>query len=152
MLSLSQRLSEALMAPGEVIVRWRKGSELTVWIFRMEEAPVLIGYGTAKRNWRQDALHRDIFTMTELAAESLKDENTVIEVALGTVYPVQFKRVKSDGPKRITGAPGDEYRRAMTLAAWNKKFGAKTGVILKPEQKPSMPSGADKTRPVSIER
>lgn len=152
---LSEQLREALvetMGHDDVAVRWRKGSHVTIWIFRMEGSPVLVGYGTAHRNWRRDALHRDVFTMIELDAASKGYEQAVFDIALEVVYPVAFKRLRDEGPKKITKPTGDLYRRAITMNAWNNKLGKIHEIGLMPETKPSMPGGADKTRRVGIVR
>jgi hypothetical protein len=153
---LSEQLQMALveaMGRDDIAVRWRKGSRLTVWIFRMEgEGPFLVGYGTAHRNWRQDALHRDVFTMIELEAASKGYERAVFNIALEVVYPVAFKRLRDEGPKKVTKPTGGAYRGAVTMNAWNKKLGKKHAVILVPEHKPSMVGGADGTRPMGIVR
>lgn len=141
------------MGSDDVAVRWRKGSHVTVWIFRMQpDGPVLVGYGTAHRNWRRDALHRDVFTMIDLHAGSKGYEQTVFDIALEVVYPVAFKRMRSEGPKKITKPTGDLYRQAITMNAWNKKMGKKWGVTLTPEKKPTMQGGRDMTRKADIER
>jgi hypothetical protein len=145
-------LNETLQA-NDVMVRWRKGSRLTVWIFRLEgEMPVLMGYGLAHRNWRRDALHRDIFTMLELDAASKGYEQLVFDLAMEITYPVMFKRLRDEGPKKVQRPAGDLYREAMTINAWNKKMGKRTGVMLSPENKPVMSKGNDKTHPMGIKR
>jgi hypothetical protein len=142
------------MGRDDVAVRWRKGSHTTIWIFRMtEKGPELMGYGTAHRNWRRDPLHRDVFTMVELDAASRGYESVVFDTAMEVVYPVMFKRLRDDqGPKKVQRPTGDLYRQAMTINAWNRKPGKKWGIILKPEAKPTMPSGADKTRSMGIKK
>ena len=153
---LSEQLRSALvetMGHDDVAVRWRKGSHLTIWIFRQtDEGPNLVGYGTAHRNWRRDPLHRDVFTMLELDAISKGYERVVFDTAMEVVYPVDFKRLRDDGPKKVQRPTGSLYRSAMTMNAWNKKFSRKTGVMLKPETKPSMLAGADKTHAMGIKR
>jgi hypothetical protein len=154
---LSSQLARALLAealgPDDVAVRWRKGSHLTVWILRLtDEGPVLVGYGLAHRNWRRDALHRDIFTMLELDAASKGYERAVLDLALEIVYPVEFKRLRDEGPKKITRPTGDLYRSAVPLSRWNKKQGKKLGLLLTPEKKPDMPPGMDRTKPAGIKR
>lgn len=151
----SEQLGAALaetMGRDDVAVRWRKGSHVTVWIFRLTGTPTLMAYGTAHRNWRRDALHRDVFTMMELDAASKGYEQVVFDTALEVVYPVAFKRLRNDGPKKITKPTGDAYRKAITMNAWNKKLGRQHGIALTPEHKPSMPSGADMTHAVGIVR
>lgn len=117
-----------------------------------DDGPKLVGYGTAHRNWRRDALHRDVFTMIELEAASKGYEQAVFDTALEVVYPVAFKRMKDEGPKKITKPTGDLYRRAITMNAWNNKPGKRWGVGLMPEKKPVMLSDADRTRKVAIVR
>jgi len=152
---LSEQLRAALserVGRDDVVVRWRKGSHVTVWVFRMtNEGPHLVGYGTAHRNWRRDALHRDVFTMLELDAASKGYEQVVFDTALEVVYPVAFKRLRDEGPKKITKPTGDLYQDSVTMNAWNKKA-KKHGIVLKPETKPSMPSGTDKTHDMKIKR
>jgi len=155
---LSQQLRAALletMQANDMAVRWRKGSHLSVWIFRMDpDGPKLMGYGLAHRNWRKDALHRDVFTMLELYAASKGYEQAVFDLCLEIVYPVQFKRLRNDGPKKITKPTGGLYRGAVTMNKWNsnKKLGKMWGIILQPETMPTMPSGADRTRKADIVR
>ena len=138
------------MGRDDVVVRWRKGSHLTIWIFRMAGEATLVGYGTAHRNWRRDALHRDVFTMIELEVASKGYEQAVFNTALEVVYPVAFKRLRDEGPKKITKPTGEFYRQAITMNAWNKKLGKKHGIGLIPEKKPS--AGVDMTHGVGIVR
>lgn len=153
---LSEQLRVALserMGSDDIAVRWRKGSHVTIWIFRMEpDGPVLVAYGVAHRNWRRDPLHRDIFTMVELHAASKGYEQVVFDLALEVVYPVAFKRMRDEGPKKVTRQTGDLYRQAITMNAWNKNLGRKWRVQLEPEKKPVMSSGRDVTRKADIVR
>jgi len=149
---LRAALTETLQTD-DIVVRWRQGSHVSVWIFRFTaKGPALVGYGTAHRNWRRDALHRDVFTMIDLYASSKGYEQVVFETALEVVYPVAFKRMRDDGPKKITRPTGALYRGAITMNAWNKKIGRKHGIGLVPEQKPAMPEGLDRTKKADIVR
>lgn len=149
---LQLALSESLQKD-DVVVRWRKGSSLTVWIFRLTgQGPVLMGYGNAFRNWRKDALHRDIFTMVDLDASSKGYEQLVFDTSMEVTYPVMFKRLRDDGPKKVQRPTGDLYRSAITMNSWNKKIGKKSGITLTPGKKPFLSSGQDKTKPMDIKR
>ena len=142
-------LSESLNRD-DVAVRWRKGSSLNIWIFRQHEDDlILVGYGRAFRNWRQDPLHRDVFTMLDLDAAP-GYQKAVFEMAQEVVYPVMFKRLGDDGPKKVSKSTGDLYRRAVTIKKFNTRIGSQYGVRLEPGKKPDI--GQDKTQKIKIKR
>jgi len=156
----SEQLEAALvevMGRDDIAVRWRKGSRLTVWIFRLATSPTtgtnlaLIGYGLGYRNWRRDALHRDIFTAVEIRAASKGYVQTIFDLMQEIVYPVMFKRLAgTDGPKKVSRPTSSLYSDAMTMNKFNKTVGRKYGLLLEPEKKPK--AAIDQTHRQVVEK
>ena len=142
----SEELKTALvevMGRDDIAVRWRKGSHLSVWIFRPVTTATkgtnlaLIGYGRAHRNWRQDALHRDVFTAIEIHAASKGYVKVIFDLMQEIVYPVMFKRLAgTEGKKKVSRPTSELYSDALTMVKFNKTLGRKFGVQLEPEKKP----------------
>jgi len=90
--------------------------------------------------------------MLDLDVASKNYEQIVFDTALEIVYPVAFKRLRDEGPKKVTRSTGDLYRQAITMKKWNASYGKEYMITLEPEKKPSMPKGMDKTHKAGIKR
>jgi len=159
-MSLSGELRSALteaLGRDDIAVRWRKGSHVTIWIFRIVTTPTkgtrlaLIGYGLGYRNWRRDPLHRDVFTAVQIHAASKGYVRVIFDLMQEIVYPVMFKRLSgSEGKKKVSKSPTGLYADAMTLKKFNRTAGRKYGVELEPEKKPV--AAIDKTHRQVVEK
>lgn len=141
----------------DIVVRWRKGSRVTVWIFRIVTSPekgtrlALIGHGLGFRNWRQDALHRDVFTAVKIGAASKGYVGVIFDLMQEIVYPVMFKNLPGvEGPKKVSRSTGKLFSQSVTMKKFNQTAGRQYGIQLEPEKKPV--AAIDKTSTQVVER
>jgi len=161
-MSLSGELRAAItevLGRDDIAVRWRKGSIVTVWIFRLVTSPTkgtslaLVGYGLGRRNWRRDPLHRDVFTAVQIHAASKGYVKVVFDLMQEIVYPVMFKQLPGvEGKKKVSRSPTRMFSSAMTMNKFNSTVGRQYGVLLGPEEKPDVGTVVDKTHRQVVER